>query len=175
MLAIVVIVGHSHAHAPAAARQARFLGDVLESAVSLLVIEGDHRIAAGAISLHRRAVDEDNVETAIVVAIEESSAAAGRINDVVRFGSGDVNGGETNFLGDVLEGGDGWQAAAIFLGRGGKLWERDAGAAGLLAGSLRARGGGDRENENESEEDREKTSRENPEHVLIVSQRVLRP
>ena len=86
-----------------------------------------------------------------------------------------MDGGKTDVLGDVLEGGNGRQAAAVLLGRGGGLGERNAGAARLLARRLRARGNSGRENENESEEDREKTTRASPEHVLIVSQRDLMP
>jgi len=114
------------------------------------VVERGEWVATGAVSLHRRAVDEDHVEAAIIVAIEESSTAAGRINDVVGFGSGDVNGGEADFLGNILEGGDRRQTAAVFLGGCGELGERNMDAPRLLAGGLWTRGGCESENEDEN-------------------------
>jgi len=90
------------------------------------------------------------------------------------FGSGDVDGGEADFLGYVLERGDGRQTAAVFLGGRGELGERNTDAARLLAGGLRMREGCESENKDENGRNREKTPRASPEHVLIVSQRVLR-
>src|SRR6266581_4930631 len=114
-LAVIIVIGDGYAHAPTAAGEARFLGDVLESAVALLVIEGDERVAAGAVSLDGGTVDEDDVEAAVVVAIEEADAAAGGVNDIVGFGSGDVDGRETHIFGDIFENRHGWQTAAVFL------------------------------------------------------------
>src|SRR5713101_223654 len=115
-LAVVIVICNGHPHAPTAAGQAGIFGDVLESAVRLLVIEGDERVAAGAEALDRGAVNEDDVQAAIVIAIEEPGAAAGRVDDVVRLGSSDMDGGEADVFGDVFEGGDGREATAIRLG-----------------------------------------------------------
>src|SRR5258708_17036614 len=155
-------------------RQAGFLGDVLEGAVSFLVIEGDERVAAGAVSLTLRAVDEHHVETPIIVAIEEPCAAAGRIDHVMRLRSGNVDGSEANIIGDVLEGGDGRQAAAVFLCGCGEPRKRNTDAPRLLAGSLWMRGGCERKTEDENGKNREKAPRAGPQHVSIVSQRVLK-
>jgi hypothetical protein len=57
------------------------------------VIKSDERVAAGAVALDGGTVDEDDIEAAIVVAIEQADAAAGGVDDVMRFGSGDVGGG----------------------------------------------------------------------------------
>src|SRR2546425_12098008 len=76
---------------------------------------GDERVAAGAETLDGGAVDEDDVEAAVVIAIEEADAAAGGVNDIVGFGSGDVDGRETHIFGDIFENRHGWQTAAVFL------------------------------------------------------------
>ncbi len=108
------------------------------------MIKSDEKVTAAAHAFDGGTVDEDDVEAAVVIAIEEANATAGGVDDVVGFGSGDMDGGEADVLGDVLEGGNGRQAAAVFLGGRGELGERNAGAAGLLARGLRARGGGKR-------------------------------
>src|SRR5260370_31019511 len=175
-LAVIVVIGDSHAHAPAAMRQAGFLGDVLEGAVGFLVIKGDHRVTAGAHAFDGGTVDEDDVEPAIVIAIEESSAAAGGIDHLVRFGSSNVDGSEADVLSNVLERGDGRQATAIFLGGRGKLGERNTDTARLLlAGGLRVRRDCESKNEDENRRNREKTPPVSPEHALIVSQRGWMP
>src|SRR5260370_695870 len=94
-LAVIVVIGHSHAHAPAAMRQAGFLGDVFEGAVSLLVIESDQRVAAAFVPFDRRAVDQYHVEAAIVIAIEQACAAAGRIQYLMGFVVPSMTVGET--------------------------------------------------------------------------------
>ena len=101
------------------------------------MIEGDHRIAASAHAFDRGTVDEDDVKTAIVIAIEESHAAAGRINDVVGFGCGNMRNGKAKVLGDVFENWHWRQTAAVLLGWRGEFGQGNAGDAGLLAGGLR--------------------------------------
>ncbi len=76
-LAIIVVIGDGYAHAPAADGEASIAGDVLEGAVRLLVVESDQWVAAGADSLDGRTVDQDDVEAAVVVAIEKADAATG--------------------------------------------------------------------------------------------------
>ncbi len=114
------------------------------------MIEGDHRIAASAHAFDRGTVDEDDVKTAIVIAIEESSAPARGVDHVVRFRSGNVDGREADFLGDILEGGDWRQTAAVFLGGCRELGERNTDAARLLARGLRTRGDCESENKDEN-------------------------
>jgi len=71
------------------------------------VIESNESVAAGTEALYGGAVDEDDIETAVIVAIEEPNTAAGRVDDIVGFRSGDVGGGKADVLGDVFEGWDG--------------------------------------------------------------------
>jgi hypothetical protein len=77
------------------------------------MIESDHGIAACAEAVDRRAVYEDDVEPAVVVAIEETGATANRIKNVTGFGCGYVRGSNAKLLGDVSEDGDGREKAAI--------------------------------------------------------------
>jgi hypothetical protein len=79
------------------------------------MIESDHGIAACAEAVDCGAVYEDDVEPAVVIAIEETGAAADGIKDVAGFGSGYVRGGNAQLLGSVLENGDGREKAAIGL------------------------------------------------------------
>src|SRR5579859_4914560 len=117
-LAIVVVVGDGHAHAPALAGQASFPGDVAEGAVGFLMIQGDHGVAAGAQAFDRGAVDNDDVQAAIVVAIEKAYAAAGGVDDIARFGGGNVLHGDTELAGNVLENGNRRKSATVGPGFG---------------------------------------------------------
>ena len=88
---IVVVVSDGHAHDPAFAREASGLGDVgkvdfVMDAIGILVIERDHRIAAFAIARHRRAVDRDDVEFAVVIAVDVSHAATHGFHNVLFVG-----------------------------------------------------------------------------------------
>src|SRR5207302_1360110 len=143
-LAVVVVIGDGHTHSPATTGEASFLGDVLESAVGFLAVESDERIAAGAEALDGGPVDEHDVEAAVIIAIEQTDAAADGVDDVVGFGGGDMDGGEADVLGDVFENRYWWQTTAVFLGGCGELGERDTGAAGLLAGGLWMQGNRER-------------------------------
>jgi hypothetical protein len=136
-LAVVIVIGDGHAHAPAAAREAGLLRDVLESAVGLLMIERDHGITAFEVTVDGRAVYVDDVEAAIVIAIEEADAAAHGFDDVALLAGGDVRDGEAERFCHVDEFGDGRKAGTVYSGRrkfcGGR--KRDGGA--LRARELR--------------------------------------
>jgi hypothetical protein len=88
--AIVIVVADRNAKAVPIARQARTLGHVLERAVGALAVErvpvllpflwrgtGRHRIA------QPRAVDEEDVEPPVVVAVEDGDAAAHGLEQVL--------------------------------------------------------------------------------------------
>ena len=66
------------------------LGDVLEGAVGFLMVERDHGVAAFLVAVDRGTVDGDDVEAAVVIAIEEACAAAHGFDDVAFFVGGDV-------------------------------------------------------------------------------------
>jgi hypothetical protein len=67
------------------------------------MIKSDHGIAAFEVAVDGGAVDDDDVETTVVVAIEEPCAAAHGFDDVALFSGGDVRDGEAERLGDIGE------------------------------------------------------------------------
>ena len=93
--AIVIVIGDGDAHAPAFAREAGGFRDVGElyvggSGASVLMIERDQRVAAIAVALHGRAVDGDDVEFAVVIAVDKADASAHRLDDVFFVGRRNV-------------------------------------------------------------------------------------
>jgi len=112
------------------------------------MIERDHGIATGAEAVDGRAVYQDYVELAVVVAIEESGAAADGVKDVTSFGSGDMCGGYAKLLGDISEDLDGWEKAAIgFVLTRGWLGENRRDGNVLRALGLGEEHGGSQEKE----------------------------
>src|SRR5579859_7068811 len=112
-LAVVVIVGDGDAHTPAEAREAGLLGDVLERAAGLLMIERDQGIAAFEVAFDGGAVDQDDVQTAVVIAIEQAGPAADGFNDVALISGGDVRDGKAERFGDIREFWDRRKAGAV--------------------------------------------------------------
>jgi tetratricopeptide (TPR) repeat protein len=79
-------------------------GHIGEASGAVVAIQSDHRIAAAGDVLARRAVDDQRVEIAIVVVIEERGAVAVGVDDEVLGGaSGDVEEVEAGLSGDVHE------------------------------------------------------------------------
>ena len=101
--AVVVEVGDGHAHAPAFASQSGAVGDVGEFEIRVLMVKRDHGIAALAVAIDRRAVHRDDVELAIVVAVDETDATAHGFDDVFLFRSGNVGNGQAGFFGHIFE------------------------------------------------------------------------
>jgi hypothetical protein len=88
-------------------------------AFSVVAVQRDHRIAAARQTLARRAVDEQDVEVAVVVVVEERRAVAVGVDDVVLGGVAvDVEQGEAGVSSDVDEFDRAW--------RGGGESERGA-------------------------------------------------
>ncbi len=111
--AVVVVIGDGHAHAPAFASEAGGLGDVSEFeiaslGVGVLMVERDHGIAALAIALNRGTVDGDDVELAVVVAVDQSDAPAHRFHDVSLIGRRNVWNSEASLLRDIFKLREGW-------------------------------------------------------------------
>jgi hypothetical protein len=114
------------------------------------VIEGYHGVAARPETVDGGAVDEDDVEAAVIIAIEEADAAADGVNDVVGIGGGNVRSGYAEFPGDVFEHRNWRELAAIGFGFGG-VWpgedRRDGDALG--SGSLRKKQTGSQQKDSE--------------------------
>ena len=67
------------------------------------MIERDQRIAALLVALDGRTVDGDDVEFAVVVAIDQADAAAHGFDNVFFVGRRNVRDGEASLLGDVFK------------------------------------------------------------------------
>ena len=78
----------------------------------------------------------NDIQAAVVVAVEESYAAAGRVDDIVCFGRGNMRNPEAHLFGNIFKNRHWWQTAAVLLDRRGKLGQRHTGHAGLLARGL---------------------------------------
>ena len=101
---IVVVVGNGNSHSPALTRESGLLGDVGELEICVLMIEGDHRVAAlFPVAIHVRAVDGDDVEFAVVVAIDQTDSSAHRLDDVALIRGRDVGDSEAGLRADVLK------------------------------------------------------------------------
>jgi len=112
------------------------------------MIERDHGIAAGAEAVDGRAVYQDDVELAIVVAIEESGAAADGVKDVTSLESGDMRGGDAKLPGDISEDRDGWKKITIgFVLTGSWLGENRRDGNMLRALGLGEKNGGSQQKE----------------------------
>src|ERR1700730_4682547 len=104
--AVVVVVGDGDAEAPALVGDAGFGGDIGEGAVVIIVEESGARGRLDAFhGGDRRAVNEIDVEPAIVVVIEESDAGAGSVEYRGFFrGAGAVmKAGDAALFGEILE------------------------------------------------------------------------
>jgi hypothetical protein len=67
------------------------------------MIERDHRVAALAVALHGGAVHGDDVELAVVVAIDQADASAHGFDDVLFVGGRNVRDGKAGFLRDIFK------------------------------------------------------------------------
>ena len=101
---VVVVVADAHAGSPAAPGEAARGGHVGEAAAAVVAIQRDHRVAACGDVLARRAVDDQRVEIAVVVVVEERRAVAVGVDDeVLGRPAGDVDQIEPGLCGDVHE------------------------------------------------------------------------
>src|ERR1700736_6242326 len=103
---IVVVVGDGNAEAPALVGDAGFRCDIGESTVMIVVEESGVRRGLGAFhGSDSRAVEEVDVEPAIVVVIEKSDSGTGSVEYRGFFlGAGAVmKAGEAGLLGDIFE------------------------------------------------------------------------
>ena len=78
---VVVVVTDTHSAGPARFEQPRFLGDVCECAVAVVLIEAIAR-TFGSVRQANSRRDKD-VEPAIVVVVQKCTAAACHLDDVV--------------------------------------------------------------------------------------------
>ena len=126
---IIVVVRDGDAHAPAFASQTRLLRDVGELEIGVLVVERHHGIATLlAVTVDVRTVDHDDVQFAVVVAVDQANAAAHRLDDVALIGRRDVRDRQTGLLGDVFEMGQGGGSRLFSGSRSSGHWDREQSA-----------------------------------------------
>jgi len=103
---VVVVIADADALSPAGVREAGFGGDIGESAVAIIFEEMRGGLLAGGEAFEARAVDEKNVEPAVVVVVVEGDAAAGGFEEIFVFvlAAEDGFGVEAGFAGNVEEG-----------------------------------------------------------------------
>jgi hypothetical protein len=81
-ISVVVVVSYATALAPAGAGQSGFDGHVSERSVAIVLIEPiGGRVGSRPFRFKTRAVDEEDVEPAIVVEVEECHTAAGSLEE----------------------------------------------------------------------------------------------
>ena len=103
IVAIVIVIADSHAHAVQLHVQTSFVGHIGERAIVIVVIELECRVLAN-VAGPAHAVDEENVGPAVVVVIDEGDARAHRFREIF-FAEGAVVVDEmdSGLLGDVAE------------------------------------------------------------------------
>src|SRR5579862_2262592 len=105
---VVVVVRNGDSHAPTLARKTCSFGDVGEfdvtgSRIGILTIKRDQRISAAAKTLDRRPIDRDNIEFAVIVAIDQAYTPAHRLDNIFLIWRRDVGNGEACLLSNILE------------------------------------------------------------------------
>ncbi len=117
---VVIIVADARALSPAGMEQAGFGGNVGESAVAIIFEEMIGGFLASGKTFKARAVDEENIQPAVVVVIIEGDAAAGGFEEilVLVFAAEDGFGVEAGLPCDVKEG----NAKIVGAGHAGGLW-----------------------------------------------------
>jgi hypothetical protein len=76
------------------------LGDIGEFEISVLVVQRDQPVAALAEMFDGRAVHDNNVELAIILAIDQPHSAAHGLADVLLVGSGNMRSGDSGLARD---------------------------------------------------------------------------
>src|SRR5271154_5509777 len=78
--AVVVVIGDGYAHAPPFANKSGGGSDIAEFEAVVLVIKRDHAVAALFVAVDGGSAHGEDVESAIIVAIDQTGAAAHRFH-----------------------------------------------------------------------------------------------
>ena len=105
LMAVVVLIGNGDALRPALTDEAGFFGDVCKRAVAVVFVEAIRCVRGDRRGVEAAAVENENVEPAVVIVIEECNAAAGGFEDIVGAVSAaeDDGMGEAGLRGDISE------------------------------------------------------------------------
>jgi hypothetical protein len=90
-------------HAPALAGKSSGLSNVGEFEAGVLVIERDQRISALTKVFDGRAFHDNNVELAVVVAVDQPKASAHGFDNVLLVARRDMGNIEADLFGDIFE------------------------------------------------------------------------
>src|SRR6266851_1498845 len=101
--AIVVIVTNGDSHAPTNICETRFVRHVSKGAVAIIVVESASGLAAGLHQIDCKRVNEEDIEIAVVVVIEQRHPTAHRLNDVLLIGRCNVLESDAGLSRDVGE------------------------------------------------------------------------
>jgi hypothetical protein len=99
--AVIVVVADGSAHGEAGRGNSRFVSDVGEGAVMVVVIE---RATSGLVlqrHRYRRCIGEVNVGPSVAIIVEDKHAAAHRLDNVLFVGIGDVGELDAGLVSDV--------------------------------------------------------------------------
>src|SRR5437764_3578352 len=118
---VVVVVTDTHSAGPARFEQPRFLGDVCECAVAVVLIEAIARTFGSVRQANSR--EDKNVEPTVVVVVQKCTAAAGYLDDIVLAVNAAVNRDvtQTSSCRDVLEARAEWQSGKFSSRLDGRL------------------------------------------------------
>ena len=105
---VIIVIGDGDAHSPALTRKACGDCDVGELElrplrVGFLMIESDHRVSACAISRDRGTAHHEDVEFAVIIAVDETDASAHGFDNVFLVGRRNVRNSQAGCGGDVFK------------------------------------------------------------------------
>ncbi len=101
---IVVVVCDGNAHPPAFTRESRLFCNIRELKICVLMVKRNERVATLlAVALDARAIHRDDVQLAIVVAVDQAHPSAYRFNNVLCGWRRNVGDGQSRLITDVFE------------------------------------------------------------------------
>src|SRR5216683_3641306 len=83
--AIIVVLADHRTHGPTGITDARFVGDVGEGPIVIIVVERAASLLARQRHLHALRVSEVNIRPAVAIIVDKSNAPAHRLHDVFLF------------------------------------------------------------------------------------------
>ena len=101
--AVVVKVRYGDAHSPTLSRESGGSGNIAEFQIRVLMIERHHQVAALAKAIHGRPIHGDDVELAVVVAIDESNPTTHRLDNGLFPRSGEMRNIQSGRRRDILK------------------------------------------------------------------------
>ena len=119
-VAVIVVIADGDGLGPAGADEAGFFRHVTECAVAIVFVEAIGDAGRNCGCIEAAAVEDQDVEPAVVIVIEEGDAAACAFENIVGMigGAEDDGVGETGFRSNVCELREEWNAGGFGAGLG---------------------------------------------------------